>query len=613
MSTTFSAVAATTAATALIKKTLDEVYSKVKEKGVNYLARARSDVKDITIARALVNVTKVKTLWNFDKEISLYQFYYPASILMENNQRKEINGLRDLGGRKNYVIQGTAGQGKSIFLRYLCGQELFSEATSNRVPIFVELRRVNAEFNVARLILEALKRYKLPNTEASWNYLAETGKFILILDAFDEIDPQLASRTVGEIEDIADMYEEQLQIIVTSRPDADIQRSAKFRVLKLASLESKDHQRFLETTCSDKHQAQNLVSVIETSTTEIRGLLTTPLMMTLLVFLYKAIQSIPDTVPKFYEELFDVLFYRHDNSKPGFRRKRFTHLDDSKIKKLFSAFCFYVRLAGLGTLTSEQLRKCVEDAAKVCNESIDPDKFRDELTKTVCLMQQDGFEYSFIHRSVAQYYAASFISNSSENFAEAFYRIATKRNKSWDLELRFLAEIDSYKYIKLYEIPMLNKIAADIGHSFSSYNDRVEVFVKKFCLEKISLVLRDSWENKGAKINGDKNEVTGWSINSDDDNYLMDFLGPEWAGQIIGAAKNDEVFQTEIAKIIKSKSKSKLNISLRAPCEMFAIEIDEKLPNLSKEIVNKLQKRYERAMLVIKIEDEKTAMLTAML
>lgn len=75
------------------------------------------------------------------------------------------------------------------------------------------------------------------------------------------------------------------------------------------------------------------MKVIAQSKSEIRGLLTTPLMLTLLVILYKTIQTIPETLPRFYEELFDVLFYRHDHSKPGFRRKRFTKLDDSAIKK----------------------------------------------------------------------------------------------------------------------------------------------------------------------------------------------------------------------------------------------------------------------------------------
>jgi predicted NACHT family NTPase len=313
---------------------------------------------------------------------------------------------------------------------------LQANETSNRIPIFIELRRLRQDVTLETLILSTLAKYKIPNSPENCAYLAGTGKFALLLDAFDEVEPSISGRTVADIESLADLYQEKLQIIITSRPDADIQRSSRFRVLKLAPLDSFDHLPFLQKICTDQDQAHSLAKVVSSSATDIKALLKTPLMMTLLVILYTSLQTIPDTLPKFYEELFEVLFYRHDQSKPGFRRKRYTELDDSKVKKLFAALCFVVRLESLGTLTGDKLRECVAKAAVASNEKVDPDKFRDELTKTVCLMLQDGLEYSFIHKSVTQYYAASFIRNSTEAFSEKFYTLISKEPEGgrWDLE-----------------------------------------------------------------------------------------------------------------------------------------------------------------------------------
>lgn len=610
LTTTALAIAGTTA---LLKKALDDIYIKVKELGINHLGRARSDIKEITIARALSSITKVKTLWNVEKEVSLYEFYYPSSIIFSETIRKNIASLKDLGTRQNFVIQGTAGQGKSIFLRYLCGQELMPSLTSNRVPLFVELRRVREDLSVNSLILEALQKYKLPYTDTAWDFLASSGKFVLLMDAFDEIDPALSGQAVADIEKLSELYGDTLQIIVTSRPDADIQRSHRFRVCKLAPLGGNDHLPFLKKICPEKGQAESLMKVLHSSPTEIRELLTTPLMMTLLVILYKSLQTVPDTVPRFYEELFDVLFYRHDHSKPGFRRKRFTQLDDTKIKKLFSAFCFYVRLEGLGVLTNEQLQTCMTRANKACNESVDSDKFKDELIKTVCLMQQDGFEYSFIHKSVTQYYAASFVRGSSEEFAAKFYALAAK-TQSWDLELKFLSQIDTYKYTKWYEIPLINVIASTLQYSFATNDNSAESRLNDHLMKEMGLMFRgfDGANNLSARqeIKG----VIGWSHTVNDDPVPRE-LGRHWANQILATASRDKAFNAKLLEI-EGKRKSEKVLAWdeeHTGCMHFKDVILARLPDLGKETLEKLQKRYDAAMLILKTEEEKTAMLSALL
>jgi len=485
--------------------------------------------------------------------------------------------------------------------------------TSNRVPLFVELRRVRDDLSVHGLLLETLQKYKLPHTEAAWDFLANSGKFVVLMDAFDEIDPALAGRAVADIEKLCEMYGETLQIIVTSRPDADIQRSPRFRVCKLAPLRSEDHLPFLNKICSEKDQAESLNKVLKSSSTEIRGLLTTPLMMTLLVILYKSLQTVPDTVPKFYEELFDVLFYRHDHSKPGFRRKRFTQLDDTKIKKLFSAFCFYVRLEGLGVLSSEQLHICVDRANKACNESIDPDKFKDELIKTVCLMQQDGFEYAFIHKSVTQYYAASFVRSSSEDFAEKFYSLSAKPGQVWELELRFLSQIDTYKYTKYYEIPLLKNIADKLGYSFDTYSPTAESRLTNHLMNEMSLMIRDEdvKNSSGASSRGQR--ICGWSHVVSDD-LLPRELGRHWTSQIVSAAVSDRSFNLllmERAVALGYGTDDENGDTIQ--CRLLRDEILAHLPELAKETFRHFQQRHDAAMLVLWTEEQKTAMLSALL
>ena len=74
-------------------------------------------------------------MWQFEREIDLLKFYYPTKVKLDN----EITVISDLDGFKyagNFLIQGTVGQGKSIFLRYLTAIELLKRRS---IPLSITL------------------------------------------------------------------------------------------------------------------------------------------------------------------------------------------------------------------------------------------------------------------------------------------------------------------------------------------------------------------------------------------------------------------------------------------------------------------------------------------
>jgi NACHT domain len=525
------------AGAAIVKKTVDYLFNEAKEYGKATIWKKRADVKELPIRRQILQTTKVKTLWNIEREVSIYEFYYPIPISFNSNTSKQVKSLRDIGPIGNYVIEGTAGQGKSIFLRFLCGQELTDEHTSELIPVFIELRRITQSTGVPQLVLEALEKLRLPNSDESWRFFAASGKFALLLDAFDEVDPNLTERTIGEIEHLADLYRDNLLIVVTSRPESDIQKSARFRVMKLAKLSEQDHEPFLRKICTDREQSRNLIKVITASQGEVASLLTTPLMLTLLVILYKAVQTIPDSIPRFYEELFDVLFYRHDHSKPGFRRKRFTTLDDTSVKRLFAAFCFYARVQDYSLLTEQQFVDCTAKAASACNISVDPKTFKSELTKTICLMQNDGLETSFIHRSVAQYYAASFVSRSGDGLAQPFYEHIQAKH-GWDLETRFLQEIDSYRFAKHFTMPCIEKICK-LCELESVYDSNAEKAIDEYLSRTVTFIVGEVRE--AGSVVKDRITLVGWKIANDLTSPLAISLTHRWIIPMFTAIRDSHI------------------------------------------------------------------------
>ncbi len=439
------------------KKILNELVDYAKSYFSQPDRIALKALSSLDLGKRIYSTINVKTLWNVEKEVSLFEFYYPSRVVMPGDELPKMpQTASELSGGLNFVLQGTAGQGKSIYLRYLYGQQAFVMPNTGILPLFIELRRVTAGKSVVALLGDAFERLGLPVNELLVNTYLGSGKIILLLDGFDEIEPDFVDSVVYELEHLLAKHEK-LSILVSSRPEASIQRSSFFRVIKLDPLRASDHKPFLAKICGSNGQADEIYEAIQSQQSALADLLRTPLLLTLLVILYRAQSTLPSTLSRFYEQLFDVMFFRHDQTKPGFRRTRYTDLDESKLKQLFEAFSFQTQVAGRQVFSNDEFVGYLSQAQEYSGITVSASGFQKELTKTACLLVQDGVELSFIHKSVAEYYAAAFVQHSSQDFAESFYAQLRKDSLhfSYRGELSYLAEIDQYRYLSYFLAPEL--------------------------------------------------------------------------------------------------------------------------------------------------------------
>lgn len=461
----------TTIATATLIKALarpaQDIYELGKGRVQTELEYLKNEQSLKHVAKCLRKIDKVKTFWSDNKEVSLLSFYYPSRIVSDGHVASKVDSLADLPTGHCYVVQGTVGQGKSIFLRYLASKEL-RRGSDLRIPIFAELRFLQANEDLEKFLFDAFEAAGLKISSELFAVYANSGRIVLFLDAFDELDPTLVARTIRSLDRLIGMYP-QLQIVISARPDSDIQRAPSFRVINLAPLSRRDHKPFLEKLTGNQAQAEKMLKAIQSSSSSIDSLLTTPLLLTLLMMLYAAHQHIPDTVSEFYAELFDVLFYKHDRTKSGFKRKRHVDVSDSKIKKMFEGLCFFSVLKGYRSFRGDQFGECVEQASRSSLVEANVQGFRDELVKTACLLKEEGPELSFIHKSVQEFYSAAFVAGSNDDFAKQFYEMlrTPQSRRSWHQQLAFLKEIDEWRYAKFFWLPSVDVMSTELHISGS--------------------------------------------------------------------------------------------------------------------------------------------------
>lgn len=437
-----------------VKKPLDDLYELGKGSFKKKLEKWQVNKNINGLYQRIAAIQKVNTIWQIEKEVNLKKFYYPSKLIIDD-EPQTINQIEKIPTKENVVIQGTVGQGKSIFLRYLCSQEL---RKGIKIPVFFELRKIRRNTTLKQHLFEVLDIWGFDIDEDLFDFFANTGKFVLLLDGFDEIEPSLVSNLISELEIFSEKYPN-LQIVITSRPDGGIEKSIWFKVFELAPLTEQDHEGVLNKLINNQDQACSVLNALSDSSTQIKELLTTPLMMTLLVFVYKAEQKIPEQFSDFYENLFQTLLMRHDKSKPGFVRVKNCPVNERKLQELFEAFCFLASQKSLTTMKFDMIHDLTDRALNNTKIDCDASDFIKDISKIACLVVEEGLDFHFIHKSVREYHAASFIKRRPESFAIKYYQsMLSGKWSEWRQELNFLSQVDEYRFTKYFMIPYIEDL-----------------------------------------------------------------------------------------------------------------------------------------------------------
>lgn len=452
-----------------LKQPLADIYNAAKGSAKEKLKWLKQNT---AVERLYGRISEVGTTRTIASKhpVSIRSIYYPAKIRTRHSPMA-INTANDLsdGVNQHIVITGTVGQGKSVFLKYLCIREI---ETGNGVPVFLELRNASETKSLRTLINNQLVHlgFESDSDDSHLDLLFSRRLVTLFLDGYDEVKKSVAASVRDEIHLLASKYPS-LRIVVTSRPSAisqELDRLTGFSYLEINPLQTSDFDPFLKKIGVNKDTRLRLLAAIEKSQTEIRELLTTPLMLTLVVTACGTRPSLPDTLPDFYDALFGVMVATHDETKPGYIREKATKLTNAQLENLFKAFCFVSKEeAGTTSLTPKEFSSSHSRALNVTDLECTAEAFKTDLVDVVCLMAKDGLNVAFIHKSIQEYFASAFIADlDDDQVVKAIYEgMRGGPYKEWTQELLFLRATDSHRCNKFYHLPMLKDLLAIFNYS----------------------------------------------------------------------------------------------------------------------------------------------------
>lgn len=450
-----------------LKEPAKKAFGWLFEKGKNKYDDHKLDQALNNLSERIIRVTKIKTIYKGDDSIDLHEFYVPTRI---EDIGTSINFVTDIS-RRSIVLQGTVGQGKSIFMRYLTYQEA---KHGQRIPLFFELRRLDDNDTLTNALSKQINNWITEFKESDFDRVAKTGKLVLFLDGFDEVPHDKVKNLLNEIEGWCERYSN-MQIVISSRPEADIQLSNYLKVFKLSEYRFYEQSLLIDKLVEESESKILLKQAIKDSNTEIQELLKTPLMVTLFVMNYRGSLEIPTNQHDFYKNLFTILISRHDKTKPGFKRETNSSLNEVQLKAVFEEFCFVTFSIDILVFDDSKAIEVIKECLENQNMDDDPRMVLKDLSKNVCLILKDGLDYTFIHKSIQEFYYASFVYNQPEMKIEFYkdcdYEFADgKRNI-----LSFLESMDTYYFYKFLALPVFDKYIENF-----SFNENTNQIITNF-------------------------------------------------------------------------------------------------------------------------------------
>ncbi|MDI9521021.1 MAG: NACHT domain-containing protein [Bacillota bacterium] len=360
---------------------------------------------------------KVKTLLYRHEPKDIYSFYECIGLCLGRKivDTSVVGNVLAYGSK--LIITGTGGIGKSMLLKHLF---LNCIETQDLVPVLIELRGLNnvdyKENSIIDFIYSSLCSHGFTLEKKYFLYSLEAGKYLFLLDGFDEVRNDLSQQVTQDIINVCNKYQEN-SYIISSRPQDQFIGWSDFCELKALPLSKQQALSLINKLEYDESIKSRFYHDLDDSLyKKHKSFASIPLLLTIMLITYTNSVTIPDNLNDFYEQAFTTLFHTHDATKGAYKRDIRSGLDYDDFKKIFSYFCFKSYFKSDYEFCESNLIDYICAAQKKIStkKSFEALSYIKDLTSSVCMLVFEGLKYRFSHRSFQEYFAALYTTQLSD-------------------------------------------------------------------------------------------------------------------------------------------------------------------------------------------------------
>ncbi len=462
-----------------LSRTYNEFY---KSKSILYTNEAR-----------VLSSFFVPSFLKFETEI----FTGKVNLTKENYKLsgEDIEGL--LRDSTKIVIMGIGGLGKTMHMRHFCINAVEKKC---KIPVFISLRAFNdcqiEKKSFEELVYDRLTIFGFKLKYEYFKYSLESDKYLFLLDGYDEISSSKRNQISTKLQDFTQRYSGNC-FIISSRETEDVYSWDNFKIFSLCPLEHRQSVQLIWKLDFTYEIKKSFIDELNSKKlSKYVSFISVPLLLSILFLTYADNMIIPETLKDFYERAFDTMLYRHDRlEKHGFIRELESGISYEKYRTVFIYFCFISYFKDQYSFTERGLIDLIAFAAQKNKIDIDSYKYKNDLIEATCMLIKDGQEYTFIHRSFQEYFAALYISQKSDlqqiSFCSSYLDKYDNLSNTIDF-YKMLYAIEPARFEHVVLEPILLKLKKTQLDYFGSYAETLGFY---FSIELIEGDLEDNEPN----------------------------------------------------------------------------------------------------------------------
>lgn len=440
--------------------TFKEYQDRKREEGF-YL----NTVLDINVAPSFEQVyipLKISTLNHYDKDSN-------NSIQYEEYTFGHFSDLElFIQKYKRVLIVDDAGMGKTMLSKWIFENSSYSK----KLPVYVELRSLKEEDDLFSVIYNELIGFKGKINEDYVKEMLLKGEFIFIFDGLDEIANKIRSNIVKKIRHFIGKLPHN-HFFLTSRAVDEIAGFRDFNKFSINNFKLAEAIELIDrfSTIKGNHKIKDLlVNELTGSYSFLEDFIKSPLMISMLYKVYEYKQVIPENKSKFYKQLFEVFYEKHDYGKGDlFIREKASALSK---KEFFELTCGlgYISFVNAEKGFDEELGlKYLKELKEQLAINFDEIKYLKDLVESVPYLFIIGDEYVWKHKSFQEYFAAFYLNNLSQSKKALEYNNIYNKMINYELDnvdnfCEFCNEIDKSNFRKMFVSKFLQNIIGDFSH-----------------------------------------------------------------------------------------------------------------------------------------------------
>ncbi|MEL6627998.1 MAG: NACHT domain-containing protein, partial [Bacteroidota bacterium] len=407
-------------ATQLIKDSLTSIYGPIAD----FLTVKKGQfIESFSSYCTLVHgkCSLVRTLYSKNKPMPLRDVYVRTRFTQGQRKFSDRDIINKFSSGRRIIIKGNGGSGKTIFLKHLW-LSLF-EQSSGRIPIFLELRRLN---DLQSIDIASFCRNELQSDmsfgKGVFEKLCQAGRFQFIFDGFDEVNRENRKTVERQVISLSEKYQS-CCFLVSGREDDRFSSWGDFEVYSVSPLQLSDVKELIENIPFDRKVKRKFLETLkEDFFDQHRSFLSSPLLAVMMLMTFNENAIIPSKLTEFYKSAFQTLLTWHDATKDSFERDRALSVDD--FRKVFSTFCLITYYDQAFEFDEDLFRRYIKKSLKYHSITANLDDVQNDICESANLLQKDGLKYIFIHRSFQEYFAAEcamqVVSGKAKDFLEVF-------------------------------------------------------------------------------------------------------------------------------------------------------------------------------------------------